>query len=42
MRGIKHDETLHPQEFQNNGVHQGETVIGDEIHLLDTGGKKEY
>lgn len=38
MRGVKHDETLHPYEFQQNGivVHPGETVIGDEINFYES------
>lgn len=37
MRGVKHDETLHPYEILDKGivVYPGETVINDEISLFD-------
>jgi KaiC/GvpD/RAD55 family RecA-like ATPase len=38
MRGVKHDETLHPYEIQEKGiiVHPTETVMNDEISLFNT------
>ena len=37
MRGVKHDETLHPYEIREKGivVYPGETVMNDEISLFD-------
>jgi KaiC/GvpD/RAD55 family RecA-like ATPase len=42
MRGVKHDETLHPYEIQEKGivVHSTETVMNDEISLFETAGAK--
>ncbi|MCZ7362998.1 MAG: AAA family ATPase [Candidatus Methanoperedens sp.] len=42
MRGVKHDETLHPYEIQEKGivVHPTETVMNDEISLFETAGAK--
>lgn len=42
MRGVKHDETLHPYDIQETGiiVHPVETVMGDEISLFNTIGTK--
>ena len=42
MRGVKHDETLHPYEIQEKGIviHPGETVMNDEISLFGTTGAK--
>ncbi|MCZ7357793.1 MAG: AAA family ATPase [Candidatus Methanoperedens sp.] len=41
MRGVKHDETLHPYEIQEKGiiVHPTETVMNDEISLFNTNAK---
>ena len=38
MRGVKHDETLHPYEIQEKGiiVHPTEVVMNDEISLFET------
>ncbi len=40
MRGVKHDENLHPYEIQERGivVHSTETVMNDEISLFDNMG----
>lgn len=37
MRGVKHDETLHPYDIQEKGivVHPGETVMVDEVNLFE-------
>lgn len=42
MRGVKHDDTLHPYEIQEKGivVHPTETVMNDEVSLFDTVGAK--
>lgn len=42
MRGVKHDETLHPYDIQEKGIviHPGETVMIDDVNLLDTVGAK--
>jgi KaiC/GvpD/RAD55 family RecA-like ATPase len=42
MRGVKHDDTLHPYEIQDKGivVHPTETVMNDEVSLFDTVGAK--
>ncbi len=42
MRGVKHDETLHPYDIQANGIviHPGETVMIDDVSLLGTPGAK--
>jgi KaiC/GvpD/RAD55 family RecA-like ATPase len=42
MRGVKHDETLHPYEIRERGivVYPGETVMNDEISLFDAVRKK--
>lgn len=42
MRGVRHDETLHPYEIQEKGiiVHPNETVMNDEISLFETVGTK--
>lgn len=42
MRGIKHDETLHPYNIQENGivVHAGETVMLDDFNLFSAEGMK--
>ena len=42
MRGVKHDETLHPYDIQEKGivVHPTETVMNDEMSLFDTVGAK--
>ncbi len=36
MRGVKHDESLHPYEIQEKGIiiHPNETVMNDEISLF--------
>ncbi len=38
MRGVKHDETLHPYDIQEKGivVHPGETVMLDDVSLGGT------
>jgi len=38
MRGVKHDETLHPYEIKDKGivVYPGETVMNDEVSLFDS------
>ncbi len=38
MRGVKHDETLHPYDIQAKGivVHANETVMNDDISLFET------
>ncbi len=38
MRGVKHDETLHPYDIQEKGivVHPGETVMLDDVSLSGT------
>ncbi|KCZ73660.1 RecA-superfamily ATPase possibly involved in signal transduction [Candidatus Methanoperedens nitroreducens] len=40
MRGVKHDESLHPYEIQERGivVHSTETVMNDKISLFDNMG----
>jgi KaiC/GvpD/RAD55 family RecA-like ATPase len=42
MRGIKHDENLHPYDIQEKGIviHPGETVMIDDISLFSTAGMK--
>lgn len=37
MRGVKHDETLHPYDIQEKGivVHTNETVMNDDISLFE-------
>ena len=42
MRGVKHDETLHPYDIQEKGIviHPGETVMIDDVNLLGTVGAK--
>jgi KaiC/GvpD/RAD55 family RecA-like ATPase len=42
MRGVKHDDTLHPYEIQEKGivVHPTETVMNDEVSLFGTVGAK--
>lgn len=42
MRGVKHDETMHPYDIQEKGIviHPGETVMIDETNLLGTAGAK--
>jgi KaiC/GvpD/RAD55 family RecA-like ATPase len=42
MRGVKHDDTLHPYEIQEKGivVHPTETVMNDKVSLFDTVGAK--
>lgn len=37
MRGVKHDETLHPYDIQEKGivVHTNETVMNDEFSLFE-------
>ena len=42
MRGVKHDETLHPYEIRERGiiVYPGETVMNDEISFFDASRKK--
>jgi len=42
MRGVKHDETLHPYEIGDKGiiVYPGETVMIDDISLFDARSKK--
>jgi len=43
MRGVKHDETLHPYEIRERGliVYPGETVMTDEISLFDAAAIKK-
>lgn len=38
MRGVKHDDTLHPYEIQEKGiiVHPNEVVMNDEMSLFET------
>lgn len=38
MRGVKHDDTLHPYEIQEKGivVHSTEAVMSDEMSLFET------
>ena len=38
MRGVKHDETLHPYDIQEKGivVHPTEVVMNDEMSLFET------
>ncbi|HLB70382.1 MAG TPA: ATPase domain-containing protein [Candidatus Methanoperedens sp.] len=42
MRGVKHDDTLHPYEIQEKGilVHSTETVMNDEISIFETAGAR--
>ena len=42
MRGVKHDETLHPYEIRDKGiiVYPGETVMNDEVSLFDSVAKR--
>ena len=42
MRGVKHDETLHPYEIQEKGivVHPAETVMNDQTNLFETADAK--
>jgi KaiC/GvpD/RAD55 family RecA-like ATPase len=42
MRGVKHDETLHPYEIRDKSViiYPGETVMNDEVSLFDSVARK--
>ncbi|MCX9010068.1 MAG: AAA family ATPase [Candidatus Methanoperedens sp.] len=42
MRGVKHDDSLHPYEIQEKGiiVHPKETIMSDATSLFDTAGIK--
>ena len=42
MRGVKHDDSLHPYEIQEKGiiVHPTETVMSDAASLFDAAGIK--
>jgi KaiC/GvpD/RAD55 family RecA-like ATPase len=42
MRGVKHDDSLHPYEIQEKGivVHPTETVMNDAVSLFDSVGVK--